>query len=316
MATISIYGTGQLGNAVARLLNEVPRHNVLGPFNRSQRKEALASGADVVIIATTTRFRDVAEDIEYAVQSGSNVLVSAEECAYPWAVDSDLADDLDALGISKGVSIAGCGVNPGLIFDSLVLTLLGAAPRGCTVAVRRTVSIAGFGGTVLRRIGLGRNTEDFAEAVAREEILGHAGFPQSMQVVASAMGLTIESIKRELLPLIVEKEIDLPGRFVIKAGESAGVNQTYTAHVKGKSWFTSHFYGHVDLPGIGKSAMDEIELSLHGEIFQTIQLKPGINSQIGSQNMVANSIQRILNAPSGWITVAQMEPAYPESTTN
>ena len=60
--------------------------------------------------------------------------------------------------------------------------------------------------------------------------------------------------------------------------------------------------------------MDEIELSLDGEIFQTIQLKPGINSQIGSQNMVANSIQRIINARSGWVTVAQMEPAYPEST--
>ncbi|MBI3428916.1 MAG: hypothetical protein HY050_02410 [Actinobacteria bacterium] len=315
MARVSIYGTGQLGNAVARLLQEVPKHEVLGPFHRSQRREALTSGAEVVIIATTTRFKDVAEDIELAINSGSNVLVSAEECAYPWAVDVVLSEKLDALARSKGVSIAGAGVNPGLIFDSLVLTLLGAAPRGCTVAVRRTVSIAGFGATVLRRIGLGKNPKDFADAVVREEILGHAGFPQSMQVVASAMGLKIESIKKELLPLITDKEIDLPNRFIVAAGESAGVNQTYTAYVEGKPWFTSHFYGHVDLPGIGKSAMDEIELSLNGGVFQTIQLKPGINSQIGSQNMVANSIQRIINARSGWITVADMEPAYPESTS-
>lgn len=314
MASVSIYGKGQLGTEVARLLREVPAHRVLGPFGRDERAEALGSGADVVIIATTTRLRDVAEDIEFAVASGSNVLVSSEECAYPWAVDVALSDSLDTLARSNGVSIAGTGVNPGLIFDSLVLTLLGAAPRGCTVAVRRTVSIAGFGATVLRRIGLGKTPVAFAEAVAREEILGHAGFPQSMQVVASAMGLKIESIKKELLPLIAEKEIDLPDRFVVARGESAGVNQTYTAFVEGRPWFTSHFYGHVDLPGIGKSAMDEIELSLDGEIFQTIQLKPGINSQIGSQNMVANSIERIINARSGWVTVAQMEPAYPEST--
>ena len=313
MASVSIYGTGQLGTEVARLLREVPAHKVFGPFGRSERVEALGSGADVVIIATTTRFRDVAEDIEFALTSGSNVLVSAEECAYPWAVDAALSDTLDALARSKDVSIAGTGVNPGLIFDSLVLTLLGAAPRGCTVAVRRTVSIAGFGATVLRRIGLGKPPAAFAEAVSREEILGHAGFPQSMQVVASAMGLKIESIKKELLPLIAEKDIDLPDRFIVAAGESAGVNQTYTAFVDGKPWFTSHFYGHVDLPGIGKMAMDEIELSLNGEIFQRIQLKPGINSQIGSQNMVANSIQRIINARSGWVTVAEMEPAYPES---
>lgn len=313
MATIAIYGAGQLGTTVAQILAEVPHHTVLGVYGRNDRQTALTSGADVVIIATTTKFRDVASDIELAVQSGSHVLVSSEECAYPWAVDRALADSLDALAKSKNVSISGTGVNPGLIFDSLVLTLLGAAPRGCTVSVRRTVSIAGFGATVLRRLGMGFTPEVFAERVKREEILGHAGFPQSMTVVADAMGLTIDSIEKELLPLITEKEIDLPDRFVIAAGESVGVNQTYTAKVNGKTWFVSHFYGHVDLPSIGKSAVDEIELSLDGKVFQTITLKPGIGSQVGSKNMVANSIQRILAAPHGWVTVAHMEPAFPES---
>ncbi len=313
MGTIAIYGAGQLGTTVAQILAEVPQHTVLGVFGRNDRQTALTSGADVVIIATTTKFKDVASDVELAVQSGSHVLVSSEECAYPWAVDRALADSLDTLAKSKNVSISGTGVNPGLIFDSLVLTLLGAAPRGCTVAVRRTVSIAGFGATVLRRLGMGFTREVFAERVKREEILGHAGFPQSMTVVADAMGLTIESIDKELLPLITEKEIDLPDRFVIAAGESAGVNQTYTAKVNGKTWFVSHFYGHVDLPSIGKSAVDEIELSLDGKVFQTITLKPGIGSQVGSKNMVANSIQRILAAPHGWVTVAHMEPAFPES---
>jgi len=134
MATIAIYGAGQLGTTVAQLLADVPHHNVLGVFGRNDREQALTSGADVVIIATTTKFKDVAADIELAVSNGSHVLVSSEECAYPWAVDKALADSLDSLAKAKGVSIAGTGVNPGLIFDSLVLTLLGAAPRGCTVA--------------------------------------------------------------------------------------------------------------------------------------------------------------------------------------
>lgn len=313
MATISIYGAGQLGRTVAEILAEVPHHRVLGVFGRDQRDTALTSSADVVIIATTTKFKDVADDIEVAVQNGSHVLVSSEECAYPWAVDQKLADALDALAKANNVSIAGTGVNPGLIFDSLVLTLLGAAPRGCTIAVRRTVNISGFGANVLRRLGMGFTPEVFAERVKREEILGHAGFPQSMTVVADAMGLTIDSIDKELLPLITDYEIDLPNRFVIAPGESAGVNQTYTAKVNGKPWFVSHFYGHVDLSGIKKSAMDEIELSLDGKVFQTITLNPGIGSQVGSKNMVANSIQRILAAPNGWVTVAHLEPAFPES---
>ncbi len=312
MATVAIYGAGQLGSTVAEILTDVPHHKVAGVFGRSQRSNALTSGADVVIIATTTKFKDVAADIQLAVESGSHVLVSSEECAYPWAVDKALADSLDSLAKSKQVSIAGTGVNPGLIFDSLVLTLLGAAPRGCTVAVRRTVNISGFGGTVLRRLGMGFTPEVFAHRVKEEEILGHAGFPQSMTVVADAMGLTIDSMDKELLPLITDYEIDLPNRFIIAAGESAGVNQTYTASVNGKPWFVSHFYGHVDLAGINKTAMDEIELSLDGKVFQTITLKPGIGSQVGSKNMVANSIQRILAAPDGWVTVAHMEPAFPE----
>lgn len=312
MPTVAIYGAGQLGTATAGLLRSVPGHVVQGPFRREEKKEALDSGVDLVIIATTTRFRDVAEDIRRAVTHGSHVLVSSEECAFPWAVDSALADDLDKLAIQNHVSISGCGVNPGLIFDSLVLTLLGAAPRGCTIAVRRTVNISGFGSTVLRRLGVGNTPQAFRDAVEREKILGHAGFPQSMEVVASAMGLKIEKINKEILPIISEVDIDLPGKFPVKSGESSGVNQTYTAYVAGKPWFTSHFYGDVDLAGINKTAIDEIELSLAGKVFQTIQLKPGIGSQIGSQNMVANSVERILSARDGWVTTAEMQPAYPE----
>ena len=136
---------------------------------------------------------------------------------------------------------------------------------------------------------------------------------EGVVAVADAMGLKIDAIEKELLPLITDYEIDLPNRFLIAAGESAGVNQTYTAKVGGKPWFVSHFYGHVDLAGINKSAQDEIELSLDGKVFQTITLKPGIGSQVGSKNMVANSIQRILAAADGWVTVAHMEPAFPES---
>ncbi|NDA79717.1 MAG: hypothetical protein EBX92_01015 [Actinobacteria bacterium] len=312
MATVAIYGAGQLGSSVFELLKKVPQHKLLGVFGRADRERALTSKADVVIIATTTKFKDVAADIELAVRNGSHVLVSSEECAYPWAVDRALADSLDTLAKNHRVSIAGTGVNPGLIFDALVLTLLGAAPRGCTISVRRTVNISGFGGTVLRRLGMGFTPEVFADRVRKEEILGHAGFPQSMTVVADAMGLTIDGIDKELLPIITEYEIDLPDRFTIAAGESAGVNQTYTARVAGEPWFVSHFYGHVDLAGIAKTAKDEIELSLDGRVFQTISLQPGIGSQVGSKNMVANSIQRILAAADGWVTVAHLEPAFPE----
>ena len=321
MATVSVFGARQLGQAVAAGLRTRGEHRVAGPFRREDRELALNSGADVVLIATTTLFKDVADYIREAVTAGSNVLVSAEECAYPWAVNKALADELDKLAKSKRVSIAGAGVNPGLIFDALVATLLGPTPSGfnsdgspkTTVVVRRTVNISGFGATVLRRIGIGATEKEFKEKVERSEILGHAGFPQSMSVVADALGLEIERIDKELLPVLTEKAIDLPQRFIIEPGYSAGVNQTYTSIVKGKPWFTSHFFGHVDLAGIDKAAKDEIEISIDGKVHQTISLNPGIGAQMGSQNMVINSIERIIQAQPGWVTVAEIAPALARS---
>lgn len=311
MTSVSIYGAGQLGSSVAALLRANPIYDVRGPYGRTQRAEALGAGADLVIIATTTRLRDVAADVETAVSAGSNVLVSAEESAFPFMVDADLANRLDALARERRVSIAGAGVNPGLMFDSLVLTMLGAAPQGCTIHVRRTVDISKFGSTVLRRIGVGATATDFADAVERGDILGHAGFPQSMAIVADAIGVEIQRIDKTLRPVISTAAIDIPGRFRVEPGESAGVDQTYTAMVAGKPWFVAHFFGHVDLPSLKRDASDDIDLTHKRRPFQSIKLRPGVGAQVGSSNMVANSVERVLAAPPGWVTVAEMQPAYP-----
>lgn len=311
MTTIAIYGAGQLGQAVAGLLRERPEYEVRGPFHRAERDLALTSAADLVIIATTTRLRDVLDDIETAVQAGSNVLVSAEEAANPFIVDAAAAGRVSALAESRNVTVAGAGVNPGLMFDSLVLTILGAAPRGCSLHVRRKVDLSGFGEVVLRRIGIDNTPSEFELAVQEDRILGHAGFPQSMEIVAGAIGVKIDRISTLLRPVIAEHPVEIPGRFRVEAGRSVGVDQTYTAFVEGKPWFVAHFFGHVALRDAGHEQSDRIDLTYKRRPFQTLELRPGVDSQIGSSNMVANSVERVLAARAGWVTVAELPPAYP-----
>ncbi len=67
----------------------------------------------------------------------------------------------------------------------------------------------------------------------------------------------------------------------------------------------------MDLDGIGRVASDEIQLYSAGVLLQTLQARPSISPQSGSQNMVANSIDRIIAARPGWRTVAELAPAYP-----
>lgn len=312
MTTVAIYGAGQLGNGVAELLRGRTSITLRGPFSRFERTEALAGGADVVIITTTTRFRDIADDVEIAINAGSNVLVSAEEAANPFIVDFDRATRLDSLARSKGVSIAGTGLNPGLIFDALVLTLLGATQSNCRIHVRRVVDISGFSEVVLRRIGVGKSADEFAAAVECEEILGHAGFPQSISVVANALGIHLERIEKTLSPVITDQDIDVPGRMVILKGQSAGVNQTYTAIVDGDPWYIAHFFGHVSLASIRRETGDDIDLLTKHKQLQSVKIRPGFGAQLGSQNMVANSIDRIIHAKPGWVTVGEMVPAFPK----
>ena len=215
---IAIYGAGQLGNNVARILAQRPDMVVQGPGGRDDRDAILGSGADVVVIATTSFLRDVAPDIRLAVESGSNVIVSAEEAAFPWANDQELADELDTLARGHGVTVLGGGLNPGFAFDALVLTALGPSERVSAIRVERIVDLSGFGETVLRRIGVGFDPAAFGAGTAAGSITGHIGFPQSMRVVAGALGVTIERIDRTISPIFGEQEhrgsapVVVPGR--------------------------------------------------------------------------------------------------------
>lgn len=311
MTSVAVFGAGQLGTGVARLLRARGGYEVRGPFGRAHADEALDRGADVVIIATATLLRDVAADVRRAVEHGSNVLVSAEEAANPYLADSAVATELDHAARSRGVSIAGAGVNPGLIFDSLVLTLLGAVPEDVTISVSRTVDISGFGRAVRRRIGVGISPAQFRAGVVSGSVLGHAGFPQSMSVVAAALGLCLDRIERTLEPVVSSTDCASGDGGVIDAGLTIGVDQVYVAVVDGQPWFTASFFGHMNLASIGREPSDVIEFHRESALLQTFSVRPGFNAQVGSANMVANSVDRIVAAPPGWHTIADLRPAAP-----
>ena len=295
---IAIYGAGQLGNNVARILAQRPDMVVQGPGGRDDRDAILGSGADVVVIATTSFLRDVAPDIRLAVESGSNVIVSAEEAAFPWANDQELADELDTLARRHGVTVLGGGLNPGFAFDALVLTALGPSERVSAIRVERIVDLSGFGETVLRRIGVGFDPAAFAAGTAAGSITGHIGFPQSMRVVAGALGVTIERIDRTISPIFGEQE-HRAKHVVVPEGVTAGFEQRYTAVVAGSPWFEAFFIGHVDPVAIGKPPRDEIWI--HGEPPLHYLVSPGFNAQSGSSGLIANSVRRVAGAAPGWL---------------
>lgn len=305
---ISLYGNGQVNRGVAAILAGRQGYEVEGPFGRERRKDALGSGADVVVVATTSFMREVAPDIEAAVDAGSNVITTAEECAFPWVVDSELAASLDARARERGVTILGAGLNPGFAFDALVVTVLGVAPDVERIRVERVVDLSGFSETILRRLGIAYSPEDFERGVREGWVHGHIGFPQSMRIVARKIGLDLARIDRVMTPIVATQAHDA-AHISVQVGETAGFRQSYTGVVDGRPWFECAFTGHVDPVSIGEPLRDSI--ALKGRTPLHFAIDPGLDPQSGSAAVIANSLRRVAAGPSGWLTVADLPPAVP-----
>ncbi len=305
---VAFYGAGQVAANVSAIVRKRPGIEVLGPFGREERDSALRSGADVVVIATTSFLAEIADDLHDAVEAGSNVITTAEEAAYPWANDAATADRLDGLARDRGVTILGAGLNPGFAFDALVLTVCGPIPEVESVLVERVVDLSGFGATVLRRIGVGHTAESFEAGRRTGAVTGHIGFPQSMNVVAGRLGVRIERIDRELEPLFAEKPVAATS-LTVAPGQTAGFRQRYAAISEGRVWFEALFTGHMAPAEIGTEPRDAITVRGPHEIH--VEAIPGLNPQVGSASIVANSIRRVVAARPGWVTVGELPPAVP-----
>jgi 4-hydroxy-tetrahydrodipicolinate reductase len=331
---VILFGVGRVGRDVARIVSARPSERIVAAHSRnpglagqdlgviagvtplevevtSDHSRALAVGADILVIATTSFLRDVAPDIMAGVDHGLNVLCTAEEMAFPWLADESLAKQLDQRAKEHQVTVLGGGVNPGFLSDALVLTAASAAWDVSHIGLKRGVNLSRFSATVLTRLGIGFSKEEFDAGTEAGTIFGHIGFPQSMHLVARALGARIERITKRFAPLFAERDYMLD-HVQVKRGTTAGFQQYVTAHVDGQAWFDAEFLGHIDPESIGAALQDEIDI--RGEAPVHLLLTPGLRAQPSVAALVANSLRRVVEAPPGLLTVADLPPARPSPT--
>ncbi len=259
--------------------------------------------ADVAIQATCSRLEDAWLEIETLLRQGISVVSIAEEMAYPSCSSPTLAAAMDDLARAHHVAVIGTGINPGFVLDLLVILLTGVCLSVDSITASRVNDLSQFGPTVLIAQGVGMTPAAFEAGVKAGTIMGHIGFAESISMMASALGLEIDSIEQTIEP-IVSDVLRETAFATVEPGCVAGTRHKAIAYRQGKPFITLDHPQQVRPELAGVETGDLVEINGVPDI--KLAGKPEIPGDIGTTAIAVNVITRILAAAPGLHTMADI----------
>jgi len=325
---VLVLGTGQMGTGIARLVMEKPGLELVGVFGRRPERAGRDVGAllglgrelglflscdlaevtdaarpQVAIQATCSHLDDALGELEILLERGVSVISIAEEMARPATRSPELAGLLDRLARSHGSTVLGTGINPGFVLDLLVVALTGVCSRVDSVRATRVNDLSPYGPSVLRSQGVALTPDEFRRGVADGSVVGHVGFPESIGLIADALGWEIEQMEESREPIVARVSRETP--YVrVEPGRVAGCLHTATAFAGGRPVVTLIHPQQVHPRLEGVETGDEIVI----EGVPPVRLagSPEIPGGLGTMALAVNAIPRVLQAPPGLTSMVEL----------
>jgi 4-hydroxy-tetrahydrodipicolinate reductase len=288
---------------IGKDIGEITKAKNIG-INITNEKEIIEkTNPDLVVIATSSFVKDVLPQIEYAVKNHCNVVTIAEEMAHPFDLHKEEAEYMDSLAKRFGVTILGTGVNPGFVLDTLIIALTGVCNKVNKIVARRINDLSPFGKTVMETQGVGTTPEEFEEGLKKGTIVGHIGFPQSIAMIARALGWNITKIEQERKPIISNVHRETP---VVKVepGMVAGCNHSAKAYINGEVVIEMQHPQQIHPHLEGVETGDYIEI--YGDPDIKLAIKPEIPGGKATIAIATNMIPIVINAEPGLKTMADL----------
>jgi len=328
---VLVLGTGQMGSGIARLVLQKPQLELVGVFARRSERGGHDAGpliglehdigvevcsdldglvrtvpAQVAIQATCSRLAEAFDEIALLLKAGVHVVSIAEEMAWPAAASPGLAGQLHALAIEHATALVGTGVNPGFVLDWLPLVLSGACAEIRAIRAERVNDLSPYGPAVLRAQGVGLTPAQFEAGLRDGTVVGHFGFPQSIGLIADALGWQIEHIEERREAIVSQVARSTP--FVeVQPGRVAGCRHSATAWSGGRAVISlSHPQQiHPQLEGV----MTGDSIAIEGTPDIHLSGSPEIPGGIATQALAVNMVPRILDAAPGLHAATALPPA-------
>ncbi len=266
--------------------------------SRDARTILTQSGADIVIHTTQSFLKDIRQQITEIVESGLDIVSTAEELTFPHMKSPELAREIDEIAKKYGVTILATGVNPGFLMDAFPLTVTGVCQDVKSIKVTRIMNAAIRRLPFQKKVGAGMTKDEFKKAVATGR-MGHIGLPESLAMMASGLGWTLSDMKQTIQPVIAKKTMKT--KFLnIKKGQVAGLHQVGKGYVDGKELMTLDFWAYVGAPENTDSIL------VKGTPNIDLMIRGGVHGDLATAAMVVNSIPRVINAAPGLATMKDL----------
>ncbi|PLX17278.1 MAG: NADP-binding protein [Candidatus Muiribacterium halophilum] len=258
---------------------------------------------DLVILATGSFTKEVYPDLERIINKKIDVITIAEEMAYPWAQEKELANKIDDLAKANDVTVLGTGINPGFVLDALVIMMTGVSHNIEYIEASRINDLSPFGPTVMRTQGVGTTPEEFAKGLENGDIVGHIGFPESIHMVANTLGIELDEVKQEREPIISNVYRETP-YVKVEKGMVAGCRHIGYG-IKDGNTVIKMIHPQQVLPELEDiNTGDYIKIKGTPEI--NLSIKPEIPGGIGTMGMAVNMIHLVKESGSGLKTMADL----------
>jgi 2,4-diaminopentanoate dehydrogenase len=252
---------------------------------------------DIIVHTTSSSLTAINGQLSEIVKAGLNVVSTCEEAAFPTLQNPEIAAELDALARQHGVTILGTGINPGFAMDAIAIAL-SAPSRGVReVLVHRTVDAGVRRLPLQRKVGAGVTLEEF-ETRKTAKTIKHVGQPESVAMIAAALGWKLDAIEETLEPVVAQTTLTTEF-LTVQPGQVAGIHQVAVGRQGDKTPIKLVLDMYVGAPDPGEHIL------LQGEDRIETHIK-GIHGDTATAAVVINSIPRVIEAPAGFLTMADL----------
>jgi 4-hydroxy-tetrahydrodipicolinate reductase len=279
---------------IGKSLAELTGAAALGAANVFPSLDALFTAnriPDVVLHTAGSNAAAAFAQLKPALERGISVVSTCEELIFPALKTPELTAQYDELCRRSGARIAGTGVNPGFVMDVLPICLSGVCREVKSVYVERVVNASTRRQPLQAKIGSGQDPDEFRKKFAAGQA-GHAGFQQSVALVAHALGWALDDIRETCEPVVATSRV-VTKFFDVAPGQSLGIHQTCIGLARGETKIKLDLQMFLDAPlphdAIVVKGRPDLNLALNG----------GVAGDDATVAAVINLVPRLLTAAPG-----------------